>query len=246
MSKPENEDKSKLKKFVPYGVVILVAALSVLLVTILTKPEEKIPEETTAETTEETTTETETEAPFPTASALDVFHIETLMNTYYEAKVNNDVETLNQIIESDTKYTLADLTGESQYIERYDNFRNYVAPGLAEEYFVVYVTYELYFCGIDTGAPALNRFIIAKDTSGNYFIYDRKVSQEFENYLAELDASPTITGLREEVETNLKAACAADSDLNELIRLLTGKEDETSVPENATTPEEESGTQEGA
>ena len=150
------------------------------------------------------------------------------MDQYYQAKVQNDVDTLNRIIESDTVYTLADLTGESQYIDRYDHFRNYVMPGLTEEYFVVYVTYDLYFRGIDTGAPALNRFIVAKDTDRNYFIYDRTVSQEFTAYLKELDDSPTIMGLRKEVEDALEKACASDVDLNELIRLLNG---ETKAPE---------------
>ena len=212
----------------PYLAVVLFAGIAVLLVAILTKPDKEEHEESTTVPAESTTAEP-TEETLPTAAALDVGRIETLMDQYYQAKVQNDVDTLNRIIESDTVYTLADLTGESQYIDRYDHFRNYVMPGLTEEYFVVYVTYDLYFRGIDTGAPALNRFIVAKDTDKNYFIYDRSISKEFEAYLKEMDGSPTIAGLRKEVEDGLDAACKSDVDLNELIRLLNG---ETKAPEN--------------
>lgn len=234
MAKPDNNNRAR--KLIPYLAVILVAGLSVLLVALLTRPKEKSPEETTAPSAE-TTTEEPTEETLPTAAAIDVGRIEILMEEYYNAKVNNDPDTLNRIIESDTVYTLADLTGESQYIDRYDHFRNYVMPGISEEFFVVYVTYDLFFRGIDTGAPALNRFIIAKDTGGNYLIYDRKVTQEFTDYLAKLDASPTITGLRKQVEDGLQEACRSDADLNELIRLLnTGETEapETRAPEEST------------
>ena len=234
MAKPDNNNRAR--KLIPYLAVILVAGLSVLLVALLTRPKEKPPEETTAPSAE-TTTEEPTEETLPTAAAIDVGRIEILMEEYYNAKVNNDPDTLNRIIESDTVYTLADLTGESQYIDRYDHFRNYVMPGISEEFFVVYVTYDLFFRGIDTGAPALNRFIIAKDTGGNYLIYDRKVTQEFTDYLAKLDASPTITGLRKQVEDGLQEACRSDADLNELIRLLnTGETEapETRAPEEST------------
>lgn len=222
------DNKKGLKKLMPYLAVVLFAGIAVLLVAILTKPAREEQQETTTVPIESTTEEA-TEETLPTAAALDVGRIETLMDQYYQAKVQNDVDTLNRIIESDTVYTLADLTGESQYIDRYDHFRNYVMPGLTEEYFVVYVTYDLYFRGIDTGAPALNRFIVAKDTDKNYFIYDRSISKEFEAYLKEMDGSPTIAGLRKEVEDGLDAACKSDVDLNELIRLLNG---ETKAPEN--------------
>lgn len=222
------DNKKGLKKLMPYLAVVLFAGIAVLLVAILTKPAREEQQETTTVPAESTTAEP-TEETLPTAAALDVGRIETLMDQYYQAKVQNDVDTLNRIIESDTVYTLADLTGESQYIDRYDHFRNYVMPGLTEEYFVVYVTYDLYFRGIDTGAPALNRFIVAKDTDKNYFIYDRSISKEFEAYLKEMDGSPTIAGLRKEVEDGLDAACKSDVDLNELIRLLNG---ETKAPES--------------
>ena len=242
MAKSE-DNKQRSKKLIPYLVVILVAAVSVLLVALLTRPKEDSEDETTTASIETSTTEEPTEETLPTAAALDVGRIEILMEDYYLAKVENDVDKLNRIIESDTVYTLADLTGESQYIDRYDNFRNYVVPGVSEEFFVVYVTYDLYFRGIDTGAPALNRFIIAKDTGGNYFIYDRKVTQEFTDYLAKLDASPTIEGLRKQVEDGLRKACESDVDLDQLIRLLnTG---ETEAPSTEAPAEESTSAQAG-
>ena len=241
MAKADNNNRAR--KLIPYLIVILVAGLSVLLVALLTRPKDEKPVETTP-IASDATTEAPTEETLPTAAAIDVGRIELLMADYYQAKVNNDPDTLNRIIESDTVYTLADLTGESQYIDRYDHFRNYVMPGVSEEYFVVYVTYDLFFRGIDTGAPALNRFIIAKDTGNNYFIYDRKVNQDFTDYLAKLDASPTIAGLRKQVEDGLQAACDSDVDLKALIELLnTG---ETKAPETEAPQDETTGAQAGA
>ena len=127
MAKPDSHN-DRIKKLIPYLLVILFAGLAVLLVALLTKPRETQPDESSTDPIQ--TTEEPTEETLPTAAAIDVGRIEILMEQYYKAKTENDVDTLNRIIESDTVYTLADLTGESQYIDRYQNFRNYVMPGV--------------------------------------------------------------------------------------------------------------------
>ena len=217
-----------IKKYLRYVIVVLAGLLIIGAVYFATMPKNE------ADSTE--TDPTETEMELPTASALDIAKIKDLIRTYYNAKVENDADTLNRIVETDTPYTLTNLSDEGQFIAKYDAFKTYVIPGLTGEFFVVYVTYDIYFQGIETGAPALNHFIVAKDTEGDFLIYDRPVSAEFNEYIEGTEKTADIQKLSDEVEESLQKACDKDPDLRELIMLLSGNKGET---EN--TPAETSG-----
>ena len=241
--------QQKLNNFMRYGIVLLVAALIVMGTALFTEPKNKPSDQTTpatqtsetegptmtemTTTTEEDSTEgssswLETEPGAPTVSAIDGVNIDMLIDRFYAAKINDDADELNKIVEAETTYNVADLKDETQFIEKYDNFRTYVIPGLTENYFIVYVKYDIFFNGIQTGAPALNHFIIAKNTDGYYYICDpyndRLVSEELWSYLEETEGSTTVVKLRQQVERELQEACDKNEDLKYLIALLNGED----------------------
>ena len=231
-----------LRKLFPYFCVLVIGIMIVLGVALFAYPKEKDPAETEAASTdapssedltviEESTTPSETEPELPTVSALDAVNVDSLIDRYYEAKINSNAEELNNIVDSETEYSDGDLAYEpEQFIEKYDNFKTYIIPGITDEYFVVYVRYDIFFNGIKTGAPALNHFIVQKDADGFYYIYDKAISGEFQTYLEETENSETVQDLKKQVDDELAAACEADIDLKYLIELLNGPA-ETEAPE---------------
>lgn len=224
-----------LRKLFPYVAVFIIACLIILGVLLFTKPadgekrtkREKQSETSQAYETDEggseiidipsAETEAETE---PTVPAVDAMNVDQLVSKYYEAKINDDADALNNIVDSDKEYIVSELIDETQIISKYDNFQTYVIPGVTDNYFVVYVRYDIFFNGISTGAPALNHFIVAKDADGFYYIYDKPISGEFQTYLEETENSELVLNLKKEVEDGLGAACAENEDLKYLIAML--------------------------
>lgn len=213
-----------IRKVFPYISVLLIAGLILLGVLLFTKDRTDTDSTPDADSTSapvievtETTTEEETG---PTISAVDAMHVDALVDRYYEAKINDNAEELNKIVDTDRDYNVADLADETQFIAKYDNFKTYSLPGPTDDYFIVYVTYDIYFNGINTGAPSLNHFIVTKDSDGYYYIYDRELSGEFQSYLEETERSEVVMGLKKQVEEDLEKACESNEDLKYLIAML--------------------------
>lgn len=220
-----------LKKYIPYLFVLLVGAAAIVITLLITSPKEEGPAETEPSSSSE-------EEVFPTASALDIAKIDELMKTYYKAKIENDAETLNKIVDTETPYSVSELTSETQYISRYDSFYTYVIPGMSETDFIVYVTYDIFFRGIETGAPSLNHFVVIK-AEDEYRINAKTLDDEFAEYVTRTENSQNAKALREEVDAKLKKACDTDPDLKELITLLSGGEpEETEATSAADTSDE--------
>ncbi len=233
-----------LRRLLPYAAVLFIGALIVAGVIIFAGKSRKVPAETDTEpmqSGEADSTEdeqgiidldtegavTETEPTNPPISAVDQVNVDKLIDRYYEAKINDNAEELNNIVDTDEPYNEADLVDETQFISHYDNFRTYVIPGITDNYFVVYVKYDIFFNGINTGAPSLNHFIVVKDEDGYYYIYNKEVSGEFQSYLEQTEQSEIVMGLKEQVESELKAACDSNKDLELLISMLKGEKEET-------------------
>ena len=233
-----------LRRLIPYAAVLIIGALIVAGVIIFAGKSKKVPGETGSETPVASDTDstdedqgiidldsegavTETEPTDPPISAVDQVNVDKLIDRYYEAKINDDAEELNNIVDTDEPYNEADLVDETQFISHYDNFRTYVIPGITDNYFVVYVKYDIFFNGINTGAPSLNHFIVVKDEDGYYYIYNKEVSGEFQSYLEQTEQSEIVMGLKAQVESELKAACDSNKDLELLISMLKGEKDES-------------------
>lgn len=176
--------------------------------------------------------ETDPDIGVPTLPAVEAMKIEDLVNEYYKAKLHLDADKLNEIVETDTPYDTADLAKDAQYVEKFANFRTYALPMDDKNFSVVYVTYDIYFKGIEVGAPALNRFLIHRISSKEFSIYDKKVSAAVERALSKTDDLTAIRKLKGQVEENLQKACRKSKDLQDLMDMLEGKSDSPAESES--------------
>ena len=188
------------------------------------------PETSESESSEDTSSESES-AEFPTVPALEQLSIDALVDRYYKARIADDADTLNEIVDSERQYDTAELINETKFINRYDHFSTYIIPGLTEDYYIVYVTYDIFFNGIETGAPALNHYVVRRDEEGTFRIVDRVLSEEFEDYIEDTEESETVRKLRSQVNIKLQKACDSDPDLAYLMSLLNGNLDQNGQEE---------------
>ena len=244
-------------KYITVVIIGLMIVLGVVLFTgtrgVSEEPESEkesteAPESTAADTTDETTESTTPEdVPSPieaTVSALDAMDATALISQYYQAKVDDNLDQLNRIVDSDTDYKDAEVLQEAQFVDRYDNFNTYVMGGADDDSFIVYVKYDIYFGGITTGAAALNHFYVVRDENGNMVIYDRQLTAEQQKALKDTENTEAVRRLKDQVEQELADACEENPDLRYLMAMLNhteiDEEPESEETEEATETEKPS------
>ena len=218
----EEKETKKPIGIIPYLIVLLVAAALIALVLIATRKKENEPGPETS-SPEETETDNEVDP-------IDAMKMEDLIRRYFKARMEADADTMNSIVVSDKTFNAAELAAALNIVKKYGGFYFYVIPSETPDYYVVYVTYDMYFPSIDAGAPSLDYFTLRRNGDG-FVIYDKFVSKAFEEELTATKESTVVKYLRKQVDEDLEKACAANEDLKELMDFLKGSEAESSESE---------------
>lgn len=230
--------KSKIRQFIPYLVIILIAACLIVAVILVTGrrgvdnrtlPSMVLELERTSEKGQNDERMSHDTNPQITA----------LVQRYFEAKAAADADTLNQIVESDTPFQKENLKAEAEFTEAYSNISCYIIPGIVENTYITYIKHDVKLMGIATSAPSLICFYICQDENGSMYIDGRKKDGEVAAYMEEVANWPEVRELKNEVNTRYQEACAADDDLRRLRDMLDGNlTDDTSGQEKEDTQPE--------
>ena len=144
----------------------------------------------------------------------EIPQVNLIISEYFQAKVDQDAEKLFQLFGKATDESLNarkdELKNEAVYIEDYQDIVCYTKPGLTEESYVVYVTYEVKFRRVDTLAPGLMWCYVLKDDSGNYIIRENVVGDEAD-YVAKQNQSEDVRLLSNQVNERLRQAIESDT-----------------------------------
>lgn len=137
-----------------------------------------------------------------------------LISDYFQAKIDQDAEKLFRLFGKTTDESLEarreELKSEAVYIEDYQDIVCYTKPGLTEDSYVAYVTYEVKFRRVDTLAPGLMWCYVLKDGSGNYIIRENVVGDEAD-YVAKQNQSEDVLLLSKQVNERLRQAIESDT-----------------------------------
>lgn len=197
-----------------YLLVLVIAMAAIILTLILTDPKD---DPSAPGSTDPTGFD------LPEVSKSDADAINQLIKQYFSAKRDADADLLNTIVETWTPFKAASLAEEAQYISEYSDIYTYATPTNSEEFYITYVTYKIYFNGIQEGAPSLNRFVIRKESKGDtnsYYIYNKELDPTLSDFIDRTEELATVVNLKKAVEKELKEACDRNADLNSLIRFL--------------------------
>ncbi|MDF2486920.1 MAG: hypothetical protein K0R46_3088 [Herbinix sp.] len=142
--------------------------------------------------------------------------IEKLVKTYYEAKVNCDIDTLKSI-SSEPSNVISEkkLLSLMEGIDEYKNIKCYVKKSYEEGAYIVFVSYEIKFIGLDTLAPSLSKLYIITDEAGELKNYDGDLSEELRAYITSRSDDLDVEVLRKHTEESAKQAKADDKKLKE-------------------------------
>ena len=180
----------------------------------------------------------------------EIPQVNQLISEYFQAKVDQDAQTLYRIFGKSDDTGLdarkEELKNEAVYIEDYVDIVCYTKPGLTEDSYVAYVTYEVKFRRVETLAPGLMWCYVVKDDNGNYIIRENVVGDEAD-YVAKQNQSEDVKLLSNQVNERLRQAIESDTVLAGIYKdlrngaVVHSSEEETETGDSTVILEEEGG-----
>lgn len=209
-----------VKKHVRY---FSAGALFVVLVLILVFGTEPKSSDGTVPGTSETDTQT-----VETYKVDAVQEVNELIQQYYTAYVSGDVGTLSVLAVPLSENEQSYIAMFSQYVEAYQNVKCYTKSGLDAGSYLVSVTMELKFAGVDTVAPGMDFFYVRTDENGSLFIdnlystYNRSYKEiagdtNVQLRIEDFENEEDVTALQREVQGRYDVAISSDENLSNMI-----------------------------
>ena len=154
--------------------------------------------------------------------------INTLMQNYYNAYAAGDLATLQTYATPVSENEQSLITMMSQYAESYQNIKCYTKSGLEADSYLVCVTLDLKFAGVDTTAPGMEFFYVKKNEQGALYIdnlyssFNRHYKEQptdnnVENLISSFETQEDVIALQAEVQANYEKAIASDENLSNMV-----------------------------
>lgn len=181
----------------------------------------------------ETETESESEEIQTEENALQKDNypeINQLMERFFQAKFDCNVEELSQIVNPIDGYTeerlYEDRYGKKENslleIESYQLDSCYTKEGLLEGTYIVWVYVEIKYINAETPAPALFRMYVCTDENG-YYIHNGILEGELSTYRDEISAKADVLELVSMINQRYQEAVNHDEDLRNIVLSMEGE-----------------------
>lgn len=147
--------------------------------------------------------------------------IETLVNQYFTATANDDVDALKGILNQMTEADEQEVLSISERTESYENVKlRLVKSGMEADSYVAFVSYEGKYVGVDTLAPGLMSFYICTKTDGSLYIYNN-LDDNTKLYVYTMrEEDEEVAALRKEIQNSYAQALDSDASLREFVESL--------------------------
>ena len=148
--------------------------------------------------------------------------VNTLMNSFYSALAEGDIETIKLLKDYNDDTELITYEKKSEFIESYNNIICHTKKGIEENSYFVYVSYEVKIKDIETKAPGLNAFYVYTNDNGNLVI-DGNMEENIEAALKLVTSQDDVVDLYTKIDVNYNEAISADEALNTFMTELPTK-----------------------
>ena len=139
--------------------------------------------------------------------------INALIERYYQAAAEGDVDTINSIKDYSEQTELLQIQEKSSYLEGYEDINCYTKPGPEENSYVVYASYYAKFKDIDRPVCGLNTFVVCRNSDGEYYIHDCTNDETMREYRISVTKQDDVVELFNRVQVEYNEAVTEDEEL---------------------------------
>lgn len=155
--------------------------------------------------------------------------VNALISQYYTAYASGDLATLTAIATPVSANEQSYIALFGQYVDEYQNIKCYTKSGLDANSYLVSVSMEIKFTGVDTPAPGLDFFYIRTNDQGALYIdnlysqynlanQENALDTSVQSLIYEFENETDVLALQNEVQERYDAALAADANLSMMIQ----------------------------
>lgn len=152
-----------------------------------------------------------------------------LIARYYTAYAAGDIAALTELATPISANEQSYITLFSQYVDEYQNIKCYTKSGLDASSYLVSVSMEIKFSGVDTTAPGLDFFYVKTNEEGALYIdnlysqynlanQENALDTSVQSLIDEFEEESDVLILQSEVQTKYDSAVASDEKLETMIR----------------------------
>lgn len=156
-------------------------------------------------------------------------NINALITQYYTAYAAGDVATLSSIATPISANEQSYIGLFSQYVDEYQNIKCYTKTGLDANSYLVSVSMEIKFTGVDTTAPGLDFFYVRTNDDGSLYIdnlysqynlanQENALDTSVQSLIGQFESESDVVELQSEIQTRYDEALAADENLSNMIQ----------------------------
>lgn len=155
--------------------------------------------------------------------------IDELINTYYTASVNNDIDTIRTLVENLDDTEILRIQETSKYTEAYPTVDIYTKEGPTDKAVLIFVCTEVKFTDFEEPVPGMTSYYARIDENGDYCIVE-ECSESEANYIKVVSLQDDVVDMNNRVVAAYNDMIAANIELAEFLEDL-GKEIKKNVGE---------------
>lgn len=155
--------------------------------------------------------------------------VNALISQYYTAYASGDLATLTALATPVSANEQSYITLFGQYVDEYQNIKCYTKSGLDANSYLVSVSMEIKFTGVDTPAPGLDFFYIRTNDQGALYIdniysqynlanHENALDTSVQSLIDDFENDADVLELKEEIQQRYDAALLADANLVTMIQ----------------------------
>ncbi len=176
-------------------------------------------------------TEKQSESETPNALVQNEPAVLTLVQNYYAAVQNKDIEALKKIVESLDEQDQQAIEN-NQLIESYNNISVYSKNGPVAGSYVVYACYDGKLVGFDTMVPSLTYLYVCTAEDGSLYVANQN-GDEVVSYIEKTNQEADVKALADDVAKKCEEAEASDPALAEYMQSLSVPDTESVIPDSS-------------
>jgi len=146
--------------------------------------------------------------------------VEELVNKYYDVTNKLDTDILSSDSKGEVVRKVEIYNKKEEIIESYENIVNYIKPGLTDDTFVVFISYDIKLKNIETKVPGMSVLTVVKSKLGELHINIDPNDVDMNEYIKKLAEEKDIKDVIDDVNIRLNDAIKKDTSLKELVEYL--------------------------
>ena len=143
--------------------------------------------------------------------------VNSLINEYYTASANGDVEKIASIYKGLEETELLKAVAAADYIEEFQNIKVYTKPGPVAGSYVAYVYNEVKLYNYEKAVPGLETMYICTDEDDSLYINGDIANDSEIEYLKQVNLQEDVIDLNNKVATEYNEMVNSDEQLAELL-----------------------------